>query len=341
MGFLRRLFGTAAADDSEGPDDATTDEAIERAVAHIDPKLRLVAGYRRELRPSVRIALKFAREMAGRIPGPVTLSAGAWSTDPLLRLIFAAPTDIGQRLSRGQELQAYVNKRGAATSEIYVLFAARRDERTVLGAELHGNMVRTDVAQRTVSFAQHQATIPCATEEELRAEMERRAFVFLLNRVLARISGLKSRTQELEQQRAMLSTRLMLLKQRGGGLEDAFGPSENVSDVEVIERKLAENARYLESTKASVGTLDRYLDQARAVLSNPGDFLSLTEVQLRVNSVNQIIAPGAPGSAMEFNLVEVRLAEDPPRQGTVMVGRLPSGEVISRGDMLRDAERFL
>jgi hypothetical protein len=343
MGFITRLLGIDTADDLDTPEDPNVSLAIERAVDRIDPRLRMVSGYQRKLRPAVARALRFAREVAAKIPGPVEVSPSAWRADPLLRLLFATPEDISRVLSRSQELQSFfAGPAGAGASHAYVMLGVPRTERTVLGMELQGEMVRADVAQRTVDFSNHVAVTPASDEPGVREEVRRRVLNFLLNQALDRLSSVRSTKKGLEQQRAILETRLRLLRQQGGSIDNLFEerPAGD-SELKSIEQRLAENGQELEQIKASLGTLDDVLRHLREVAEHPEKLVRLENLELHVDSMNRIVQGEAGQQANKFQLLEAFLNGNPPRSGVLLIARFPRDELQSRQDLLRDAERYL
>jgi hypothetical protein len=343
MGIIKRLLGLDAADDSDARGDEAVTLAIERTVDRIDPRLRMVSGYQRKLRPGVGTALRFASEFAARVPGPVEVNSTAWRADPLLRLLFATPEDISRTFSRSQELQAFfAGPAGLSASHAYTMLAAHRTERKVLGMELQGEIIRADVAQLTVDFSNHLVVMPAADEAGVREELRRRALNYLLDQVLERLSGIRSRKKGLEQQRAILETRLRLLRQQGGSMDNVFEetPAGEV-ELKSVGERLEDNGRELEKIKASIGTLDHALQHIHKVAANPGELLRLVDLELCVDCMNRVIEGEADQQANTFRLLELSLEGNPPRSGVILIARFPRDELQSRQDLLRDAERYL
>lgn len=337
MGIISRLLGL------DTPVDPAVAEAVEYAVNHVDPRLRIVGGYEHKLQPSVVTALEFANQVAARVPGPVEVSAAAWSADPLLRLLFATADDIPLCFSESREVQAFcADARGLGASHVLAILGSHRAERNVLGVELEGETLHSGVSQRTVDFSTHAVMMPAADEQGVREELKRRVFNFLLNQALERIKGIHSEEEELEQEHAILETRLRLLQQKRHGVDSVLEPSSaDQAQLTILEQQLAENGRELEQVMASIGTLDRSLQQVQQVLERPGDYLSVAPLQLRVDSMNCIVEGPSSQPVHEFRLLEASLKGDRPRSGVILIARFPRGELRSREQLLEDAERYL
>ena len=61
---------------------------IERLVDEVNPKIRAVTAYRRNLARPVEHYFDFTRDVIRTFPGPVTASKGTWSREPLMRAFF-------------------------------------------------------------------------------------------------------------------------------------------------------------------------------------------------------------------------------------------------------------
>jgi hypothetical protein len=136
--------------------DAATAQAIERAVEAVDPLLRTVSGYERKLAPVVGSALRYCEELAANVPGPIEINPRAFSADPLVHAIFAAPGDIGEMLGKSRELREFIADPGQCQAdEFFALLGMRQREKTMMGIALQGGVLQNDVPQRLLYFADH------------------------------------------------------------------------------------------------------------------------------------------------------------------------------------------
>ena len=138
------------------PPDPAIRKAIERAVEVVDPLLRTVSGYERKLAPVVGSALHYCEELAANVPGPIEINARAFSVDPLIHAMFAAPGDIGEMLGKSRELREFVADPGQCqTDDFFALLGMRQREKSVMGISLQGGVLQSDVPQRLLYFADH------------------------------------------------------------------------------------------------------------------------------------------------------------------------------------------
>ena len=131
-------------------------QAIERAVEIVDPILKTVSGYERKLAPAVSHALGYCELLAADIPGPIEINARAFSADPLVHALFAAPRDIGDMLGKSRELREFLADPGQCQAdEFFALLGMRQREKTMMGIALQGGVLQNDVPQRLLYFADH------------------------------------------------------------------------------------------------------------------------------------------------------------------------------------------
>lgn len=175
--------------------DLVTRQAIDRAVEAVDPLLKTVSGYERKLAPAVRQALSYCEELAAGIPGPIDVSPRAFSADPLVHSLFAAPGDIVDMLGKSRELRGFLaDPAQGEEDELFALLGMRQREKAVMGQALQGDMVQTDVPQRLLYFADHTLGELGSRHEITRQRLQAAAFDSLAQ-------GFASCVAELRQER--------------------------------------------------------------------------------------------------------------------------------------------
>lgn len=131
-------------------------QAIERAIAIVDPLLKAVSGYERILAPAVSHALSYCEQLVAGIPGPVDINPRSFGADPLVHALFAAPGDIGEMLAKSRELREFISDPAqCAGDDFFALLGMRQREKGVMGMALHGEIVQNEVPQRLLYFADH------------------------------------------------------------------------------------------------------------------------------------------------------------------------------------------
>lgn len=183
-------------------------QAIERAVYQVDPRLKQAGGYPGRYRPSIARAWSHARELAGRIPGPLTLDREGFIRDPLVHALFGAADDIQRVLCLSPAMQSWLGEHADTGDELFALLSMRRNEKDVLGVETEGELLRRDVAQRQVSFSDHALSCVAATEAQARTLMAWNLLDSLVSRVARLVDDLRQEKQSLEQERDELLARL-------------------------------------------------------------------------------------------------------------------------------------
>jgi hypothetical protein len=242
MGLFSSLFGGNKTDSPDSAEEVAIRDAIEQLVKDTDPRIRLISRYPKKLRPGVEVALKHARDIVARIPGPVALNAETWRTDPVVNAAFARADDIPNMVSRSVEVREFFERgAGRQLQECFALFGVQWEERKILGKELVGEIIQNDVVQTTVSFTNYRLIAPAPTEVELRHEIERRAFHHLVEEAIDQVIRALSRKKGLEEQRALLRFKLKHLGRQRRGLEGLIeAEPQTTQSLEDLQRELAE-----------------------------------------------------------------------------------------------------
>lgn len=136
--------------------DVSLRQAVEQTVEAVDPRLRTISDYQRKLAPVVSSALSYCQTLSENVPGPVEINQRAFSDDPMIHAMFAAPGDIGEMLGRSRELREFMADPGLGdANEFFALLGMRQREKAVMGMTLQGGIVQNDVPQRLLYFSDH------------------------------------------------------------------------------------------------------------------------------------------------------------------------------------------
>src|SRR4051812_20566451 len=228
MGLLSWWFGKNRASDER--DSPQVKEIVERIV-RLGPQLRLARDCEARMAPAVRRSLDFLRELVADLPASREASAAAWATDPYLHAFFATPDDVGPVFSHSEALRAYFDAHPGSHEAVAVL-GMNIDERRILGVAQSGATTRTDVAQTTVSFSDHQVRLCAESEAALRQQIMLRVIDQLALEALGKIADDSKRRDTLEHERALLKTRLTMLERQGTGARSLFGSDASCSFAE-------------------------------------------------------------------------------------------------------------
>ena len=334
------LFGSGQPADSEA-DRKLIADTIEVIVDAVEPRVRLHSGYQGTLEGCVRDTIAHLRAIGRERLDPVLLTRAAWSDDPRVNAFFATADDVGACLGRSRELRAFFDdpaNRDAA--EAYALLGMKKDERSVLGMELQGDSVRQDVAQTAVNFSDHRIIAPASTLAEARLEIGRRIIRRLAQDALSRIIALDMKANELQEHKAYLAARLRVLNLARDGMEGLVRDPATIGEqIKAVELELKQTVDGYIEAKASLATLDSYIERIREVFGHPEQHVSLTHTPLRVSRMGIKVEKDFQGLANDLSLAE--LAIGPDLHGAIAIVRCPRSELPPKEDLVAKAERYL
>jgi hypothetical protein len=344
MGILDRLFGKKGARDT--PTDGELERLVQR-VLELSPRLRLARGHEARLRAAIAKAVDHLRDLVEGFPQPWPLAPAAWATDDSIRAFFAAADDVELTLGRAAELVEFFAQQPAC-HEAYAVLGMTLSERRTLGVARKGDVMRSDVAQTTVSFSDHQIRICAASDQQLRRDIVYRMVEQLAIEGLARNAAAGTRRDALEQERALLATRVRLLERRGTGMRSMVG-DEPVDSAEMnrVRAQLEENDAELKRIGSRTDALERQLEGMCGVFVQAARRILVKPKRLHVSRMNVVL--GAHGAYDEEDLEEGHLLDlkstlvpgDPPRERVFALVRVARLDVPSPRNMLHDAERLL
>jgi hypothetical protein len=275
--LMRVLFGT----NSKGEyGKEVVDAEIQHAVESTDPWIRAVSGYKRKLRPAVMRAMNQVGSLVDEMPPAIVIDSNSYLTDPRLRQFFISTSDMWTVLRNCITSSCLRGNQEWSAPWLYALLTMQKDEKSIVGAEVVGDIVMRDVLRHAVSFGSHQLIEPSESEDETRHKLKKRAFEHLLGLALRRITLVKSERENLQQCRALLQSKLKLMQRTGWGFQHLTAAGQTDSDtVEKLAGKI--DAKLLE-----LGGDDRVLEVHLDILI---DVLGRSDEHLRVKKEKLII----------------------------------------------------
>jgi hypothetical protein len=339
--FLRSLF-TAAPSQAGKYDKSLILRAIERVADGTDPRLRAVSHYRRKLWNAVEHAIDCVVTLVNTLPPASELNSRTYMTDPRLRALFASPDHLREVLSFSHGTRLYLKQASKPLpAELYAALGATRIEKTVLGMELEGELLRRDVPQTVVNFCDHRLVFLADHEQDTRRELMRRGFDYLIEVALEQLVSTRVQRHQLEQQqRQLLQKKASLLKTAKPGLEALLEvDTSEPTDVDTIEQQLQEVEAELDQLRADSTTLEQHLEQVAATLSTAENYLRLESVSFTLDHMNIKVPPDSPRVANTLTFDELVLGQD--RRLTALFIRFPSHELLPQPDFFKEAHRLL
>lgn len=298
--------------------------AVESVVDGTDSKIRLVPGYKKQLQNNVLSSLEFADDLVKQIPEAIEVSRSTFASDPYVNAFFTNVTDLQSIFSHSSEIQDYMadthdNARCCA------LLCMSRTEKTIMGMELSGDMLKKDVLQVTVSFADHRIYSPAPSEPEAREGLKNCLFQGLVTNALERITTLRLASHRLQSKHQMLHSRLRRYKQ-------------TTREVKQGTRNGARIARGIEETSLELGRIEKkmmnsplltpqvMLEQVMDVFSKPDDFIRIRKYPLSLNKMGIKINDNSSQPRNKLDLTEVIFDNELPR--VVTLATFPRQELL-------------
>jgi hypothetical protein len=307
--------------------DRTTEviNTVESVVDGTDSKIRLVPGYKKKLQNSVQSSLEFADDLVNQIPSSIEVSRSTFTTDPHVNAFFTNVTDLQSIFSRSSEIHDYMEDSHDSSAHCCALLCMARTEKTVMGMELSGDMLKRDVMQVAVSFSDHRIYSPAPSEPEAREGLKLCLLQGLVSNALERVAKLRLASHHLRSQHQMLHARLRRYQQKSRDIK----PRVLMDDSTL--RDMEETSRELEGIEQQIMKIPRLtpqvvLEQVVDVFSQPDDFVRLSKSSLRLNKMGIKISDDSTQPGNLLDLTEVTIGDDRPR--VVTLATFPKKEFI-------------
>jgi hypothetical protein len=314
---------------------------IERLLV-LSPTLKLVPDWRERLAPALTRSVDYVREVVERMPPAREASAATWLSDPYIHAFFAAPDEVAHVLSRSMELHAWFENRPLAR-ETYAVLGMAMNERRGFGVQQHGDAVHSDVAQTTLSFDDHQVRVCGETESDLREQIVQRVVEQIALEGLEQISADESRREVLEQERALLRTRLQLLTRHGAGTRRMVGEhaTENAAEVARIEAQMAENEREIGELGLKSEALEHELTVICNVLANPAQHTNVEMREVCLSPMNVVLEGSTPHDSAPIVFPLARLPSSPQGPRAFSLVRFARADLQALPRVLDADSRFV
>jgi len=290
------------------PSDPDSESRIGDAVARVlamNPRLKSARRHEARLAQSLHTALSYTDDLVASLPAVRDANAQAWSSDPVMRSLFATPGDLAQAFSRSEALRALF-ERDAGSTEAYAVLGMAMIERHILGVALEGDSIRHDVPQTTLCFSDHRVRICSGSEEGLRNEIGCRLIDQL---ALAGFESLAANRRDLaDQSRTLIDKRIALLQSQGAGLRGVVGEPAATAPDELarIQTEIENNSRALARLRVPEQSLELELECVCNVFQHPADHLHIKSRHIRIDSMNVVQAPASKaGTDIEFHFARI------------------------------------
>ena len=309
--------------------------AIERAVEGTDSRLRLVPGYRKQLRAPVVCAIDHVCALVDALPDPVPAGRGDYANDPRLAALFASPAAMLETFSNAPDLIEFLGTpAGTSARHITALLGAEQAERRILGMDLVGDQVQREVAQVAVSFTGHRLLEPEAGIDETRRQLRHRAFDHLLTRALSRLAEATTERADLLRERQLLRRKQAALTSGGSSFE---APAGTPTDAATLAAELTAVGTALAALGADTGLLQAHLDLVADTLTQAARQLHCDPLTLYLDTMNIQRDPNDPRAR---RLALEALCSAAGRRWVLLLVTIDPAELPPREDLVAAAARY-
>lgn len=297
--------------------DAPLQAKIDQAALAIDPLIKQINGYARKLAPAVEHALAHCRDIAAQIPGPYEISRAAFGSDPLVHALFASADAIEQMFATSQCVREHFPQMALGTGRCCALLGMRLHEKARFGAQLEGEIVRTDVPQKTLYFSDHTLAEPAPDEAAARLRLADALFDGMIKAIAEHVEDVRAERAGLDREKAFASA------------QARAGHSIHGRTIESLQERLAATCDALQP--------QRLLETLTAALEQPETLLRLEPIELCVDRTGIIRDGGAAGDVLRF----ARLTSRDPRHWVVLLASLDHTDVRRALERFETARHFI
>ncbi len=180
------------------PPEPRLQAALTRVIGMVDPFLRALPNLERQLAPAVEHALGYCEGLVAALPGPIAIDRRAFGADPLVHALFATAGDIDEMLGRSQAIRDTIDHPESWRGDhFHAMLAARRQQKKQFGMAQQGDIIRNDVAQEVLFFADQTLVEPSCDLETTRQRLREKALESLLHSFNSHVEALRRERQGL------------------------------------------------------------------------------------------------------------------------------------------------
>ncbi|MDR1936521.1 MAG: hypothetical protein LBS49_13260 [Candidatus Accumulibacter sp.] len=320
------------------PDEVVA-QAIAKAVALTNPRLKFLDSCEKTLRRPVEKSVAYLRDAILALPPPIPVSEAGWAGDPVLRAFFAKAAEVPAALARSRELRAFFDKH-AELAQACVVLGTSYSERSARAPSLQGDVAQRDIMQTVVDFSVPSVRTCARTDAELRHFLGVQSFEYLAAQAMTEIAETREGRRGLEDNHSLIRARLRLLQQQGAASGSLFDAPESIEQRQ-LENRLLENERQMEARGNARAVLEYELECLRKVLENPEDYLGFENKRLRLSTLNVIMDEGSADAASDVAFTLLNLSGVPKARYAFVIGCLGRSDAPRVKLDLANAERLL
>ena len=286
-------------------------ERIEAIVETIEPKIKHVRGYRKQLQRPFEVCREHCKKIVAGIPGPIYLKNSHDYSDPLIKAAFAGSEKIEDLLAKRETSSPEAAL--SPGSERVALLTMTRTDRTIFGRSKHGEMITGDERLTSTTFSDHKIVGLAETFEASRKQLEKYILKIITDSAShelavrrADLGALKQRQEELRAMREMFGGDNHTHEMVGTASVDEAENLEKVeSMLEETETELSTAMKGYETPKERLAFLEQYL-------LDPEKIVSVNLVSLRLDWRN-VLTENPDEKADTITFAQCAFGEDVTR----------------------------
>ncbi len=257
-------------------------QAVEMVVDVVDPKIRVVSRYNKRLQSAVDTTWQFLDTLMNYLPTALHISRKSFSIDPRVRVLFENVDSMIRLLNDSAHVTEFFDSHPEAETS-FVFLSMEKNERTILGVELDGDMLKRDVMQTAVTFTDHHLLSPALNEREAKEGIKCLGFVGLLNRVNQVIMQSHFEIKRLEERKQELTAEIRNLKTSSKSKAD--DDTLATMSIEKLHNELHEIERDLLQARMETDSPERHLQLIVDILQEPDKCLKAKSESISVNNL--------------------------------------------------------
>jgi hypothetical protein len=314
MGFLRSMLSLLG---ERSHVNQPENELIDYLVTTVEPKLKLVRGYRKRLQEPLQICREHCRAIVAQIPEPIYLKRSRYYDNPVINAAFKGSERIEDLFDRVEKTTSQTAFSG---TERVALLTMTSTEKTIFGSKKHGNMVIADAAMRTITFTDHNMVGLATTLADSREALEKYCFEIIVEAAARELSEIRTKLVDLRQRKEWLGA---MNKMFGGGNGVAMGcvfvpfDPEKQEKQKKLEQMLMETESEIASASSKSETPENWLKIIENFLARPEDIVNLRLVSLRLNWCN-VLTDDPDEQANTITFATFTLADEMQREGVLV-----------------------
>lgn len=312
------------------PPEPRLQAALTRVIGMVDPFLRALPNLERQLAPAVEHALGYCEGLVAALPGPITIDRRAFGADPLVHALFATAGDIDEMLGRSQAIRDTIDHPESWRGDhFHAMLAARRQQKRQFGMAQQGDIIRNDVAQEVLFFADQTLVEPSCDLETTRQRLREKALDSLLHSFNSHVETLRRERQGL---RADASLEQAQLAQERDST-DTERSTRHTRHLAELDFRLRQSAEALMPENLAQTLVD--------FLLSPETALCLRPVSVTIDRLG--IVHGEAAADNQFDTLQFpELITRDRRQHIAMLVTIPCKDALAAVEKARDRQhRYL